>query len=117
MIGIAARCPCCIAPTPQGKRLIWSISAAPSHGTRGCFTPQICRADSLPSRQLRANHDQSAMQQSLNYSITSSARASKVGGTSMPSERAVCRLRANSNLVGCKTGRSAGLAPLMMLPV
>jgi hypothetical protein len=30
-----------------------SISAAPSHGTRGCFTPQSCRASGSPSRQLR----------------------------------------------------------------
>jgi hypothetical protein len=27
----------------------------PSHGTRGCFTPQSCRADRSPSRQLWAN--------------------------------------------------------------
>src|SRR6516165_7680990 len=50
------------------------------------------------------------------HSITSSARASNVGGISIPSERAVCRLRVNSNLVDCRTGRSAGLAPLTMLP-
>src|SRR6202163_3917827 len=30
-----------------------SISAAPPHGTRGCFTPQSCRADRSLSRQLR----------------------------------------------------------------
>jgi hypothetical protein len=40
------------------------------------------------------------------YSITSSARASSVGGTSRPS--------ASSNLVGCCTGRSAGFSPLSM---
>jgi hypothetical protein len=42
---------------------------------------------------------------------------SKSRGTSMPSARAVCRLMMNSNLVDCSTGRSAGLAPLRMLPV
>ena len=46
------------------------------------------------------------------YSITSSARASSVGGISSPSDLAVCRLMTNSNLVDCNTGRSAGLAPL-----
>jgi len=46
------------------------------------------------------------------YSITSSARASSVGGISSPSALAVCRLMTNSNLVDCNTGRSAGLAPL-----
>ncbi len=46
------------------------------------------------------------------YSITSSAAVSKPGGTSRPSALAVCRLMTNSNLVDCKTGRSAGFAPL-----
>src|SRR5689334_15860543 len=39
------------------------------------------------------------------HSITSSARASNVGGTVRPSALAVCRLMTNSNLVDCKTGR------------
>ena len=51
------------------------------------------------------------------HSITSSAMASTPDGTSMPSARAVCRLMTNSNLVDCSTGRSAGLAPLRILPV
>src|SRR5215510_9914704 len=38
------------------------------------------------------------------YSITSSARASRVGGISRPSALAVIRLTARSNLVGCSTG-------------
>src|SRR5262249_125355 len=50
------------------------------------------------------------------HSITSSARASSAGGISSPSARAVTRLMTNSNLVGCTTGRSAGLAPLRTLP-
>src|SRR6266516_2650328 len=49
------------------------------------------------------------------HSITSSARASSIGGTSRPSALAVLRLITNSNLVGCSTGRSAGLAPLKIL--
>ena len=48
----------------------------------------------------------------LHHSITSSARASSVGGTVRPNALAVLRLRMNSNLVGCCTGRSPGLAPL-----
>ena len=36
---------------------------------------------------------------------------------SRPSTFAVVRLMTNSNLVGCSTGRSAGLAPLRMRPV
>jgi hypothetical protein len=61
--------------------------------------------------------DISLAQQIALYSITSSARARSVGGTSMPSARAVGRLMTNSNLVDCTTGRSAGLAPLRILPV
>jgi hypothetical protein len=48
------------------------------------------------------------------YSITSSARASRVGGISSPKARAVGRLMTKSNLVDCTTGRSAGLVPLRM---
>src|SRR5262245_48550770 len=50
------------------------------------------------------------------HSITSSARASSVAGTSMPSALAVWRLMTNSNLVGCKIGRSAAFSPLRMRP-
>src|SRR5262249_33428881 len=45
------------------------------------------------------------------HSITSSARASSVGGTVRPSALAVLRLITSSNLVGCITGKSAGLGP------
>src|SRR6267142_5255889 len=45
------------------------------------------------------------------HSITSSARASSVGGTVSPRALAVLRLMTSSNFVGCTTGRSAGLAP------
>src|SRR5262249_23530151 len=46
------------------------------------------------------------------YSITSSARASNVEGTERLRALAVLRLMTSSNLVGCCTGRSAGLMPL-----
>src|SRR5262249_46552021 len=46
------------------------------------------------------------------HSITSSASASSLGGISRPSVFVVLRLITNSNLVGCSTGRSEGLAPL-----
>ena len=49
------------------------------------------------------------------YSITSSARASIEGGTVRPSAFAVFRLTISSNLVGCSTGVSEGLAPLRIL--
>ena len=48
------------------------------------------------------------------HSITSSARASSVGGTSRPSTFAVCRLMTSSYLVGCCTGKSLVLVPRRM---
>jgi hypothetical protein len=50
------------------------------------------------------------------YSITSSAVASSEFGTVIPSVFAVLRLMTSSNLVGCTTGKSAGLSPLRILP-
>ena len=50
------------------------------------------------------------------HSITSSARASNLSGIARLNALAVLRLITNSNLVGCMTGRSDGLAPLMIFP-
>ena len=58
----------------------------------------------------------SAMKFPPPHSITSSARASSIGGMARPSFLAVLRLIASSNLVGCNTGRSAGLSPFRMRP-
>ncbi len=49
------------------------------------------------------------------HSITSSARLRSVGGTVRPSALAVLRLITSLNLVGCSTGKSAGLAPFRIL--
>src|SRR5262245_57885674 len=51
------------------------------------------------------------------HSITSSASVSRLSEMLTPSALAVLRLITSSNLVGCRTGRSAGLAPLRMLAV
>src|SRR4029434_2656722 len=48
----------------------------------------------------------------VNHSITSSARASSIGGTVRPSALAVLRLITNSSLDGSSIGRSPGCAPL-----
>src|SRR5215471_15896430 len=53
----------------------------------------------------------------FHHSITSSARASSVAGTSRPSVLAVLRLIVNPIFVACMTGRSAGFSPLRMRPV
>src|SRR5512140_2292756 len=49
------------------------------------------------------------------HSITSSARASSVGGTSIQSALAVLMLTTRSKRVGCSTGKSDGFAPLRIL--
>src|SRR5919108_903337 len=49
------------------------------------------------------------------YSITSSARARRNGGSARSIARAAFMLTTSSNLVGCSTGISAGLAPLRTL--
>ena len=46
------------------------------------------------------------------YSMTRSARLRSDGGSVRPRALAVFRLITSSNLVGCSTGRSPGLAPL-----
>jgi len=65
----------------------------------------------------RAMSESARRRHSTIHSITSSARASNVGGTVRPRALAVVRLITNSNLVDCSTGRSAGLAPLRIFPV
>src|SRR5262245_1767370 len=66
-----------------------------------------------PRRKRASNHfDELAALQLRAHSITSSARASSVGGTSRPRSLAVLRLITSSNLTGCSTGRSVGFAPL-----
>ena len=78
-------------------------------GSNVRFTPESGHVQCTGSCPLCANSGHSATQ-----SITSSARATNVGGTMRPSVLAVLRLMTKSNLVGCKTGRSAGFSPLRM---
>src|SRR5262245_55296966 len=70
-----------------------------------------CRSN--PPLRARSGHEQMQQKQCA-YSITSSARASRVGGISRPSALAVLRLMTSSYLVGAWTGRSAGFSPLRM---
>src|SRR5262245_54956842 len=53
--------------------------------------------------------------QPRDHSITSSARASNVAGTSRRRALAVIRLMTRSNLVGCSTGISAAFVPRKIL--
>src|SRR5882724_3021187 len=49
------------------------------------------------------------------YWITSSAKTRRDGGIVIPRALAVLRLMTSWNLVGCSTGRSAGLVPFRIL--
>jgi len=100
-------------PSSQGTCTLYSlpvsrrthkISASPQQ-------PTFARTRRAP---LRAITGREPPQQSRLYSITSSARASSMGGISMLSARAVLRLMTSSYLVGACTGRSAGFSPLRM---
>ena len=79
----------------------------PITGIAGCARADIGHAAAVPPS--------SVMNSRRFHSITSSARASSIGGTSRPSVLAVLRLMTNSNLVGCSTGRSAGFTPRRIL--
>src|SRR5262249_53393546 len=70
----------------------------------------------LRARRVRPRRraDERRDERAARHSITSSARASRVGGTSSPSAPAVFRLMTSSYLSGACTGRSPGLAPLRM---
>ena len=77
-----------------------------------CFTPESGHVQCNSVCPLCANSGHCS-----SYSITSSAAFSKPNGTARPSVLAVFKLMTKSNLVGCKSGRSAGFSPLRIRPV
>src|SRR5262249_52687885 len=89
----AARGTCVLPQKADGRQLAGLLRARRERPT--------CRAAEQRD-EVAAHH----------HSITSSARASSVGGTSRPSALAVLRLITSSYLVGACTGRSAGFSPL-----
>ena len=92
------------SPSPQFRALALS-------GRR----PRACgKAVSAGGRKTCTQPDFMRRSKQRRYSITSSARASSVGGTSRSSAFAVLRLSTVSYLVGACTGRSAGFSPLRM---
>src|SRR5262245_486489 len=79
------------------------------------FTSKSRQTGDIPECPLSANSDRMHCSKQAGYSITSSARASSIGGTSKPSALAVLRLVSNSSFVDCSIGNSPGLAPLKIL--
>jgi hypothetical protein len=103
----AARAPAIISFECRVEVLMPSVVAHPKVAflRRRAYTKKrgdcaAKKADAIPPRPV--------------HSITSSARASSVGGTSRPSAFAVLRLMTSSYLVGVCTGRSAGFSPFRM---
>jgi hypothetical protein len=112
-----ARKPMCIAAKSDHSCPSWHFRTTPSWAE----CPLSPTADMPPhlSRAAMCHKRTHAPQQTpctaaTFYSITSSARASRVGGISRPSALAVFRLITSSYLVGACTGRSAGFSPLRM---
>jgi hypothetical protein len=93
------------------------MTASPRHFRS---SPDCRHSSARPTCRRSANRRPEQVQQirlgtlPWTYSITSSARASSVGGTSSPSVLAVLRLITSSYFTGACTGRSAGLSPFRM---
>jgi hypothetical protein len=97
----------------------WVEAASHSLPTHKAPVPTIVRSCPIADKLLRCREcplsaNSRLMHRSIQYlySITSSARVSSCGGTVRLSALAVLRLITSSNLVGCWTGSSPGLAPL-----
>src|SRR5262249_13524685 len=110
--------PCQFLPESPNVRLIFRVAfrvghqdANPPHLT-GLLRP---RSERQRRRRAATQCDELAQLYRCNNWITSSERATIVGGTSKPKSLAVFRLTTNSNLVPCCTGRSAVFAPLRIL--
>src|SRR6266568_8074417 len=76
------------------------------------YTRRLLRARRARPRNVRRRRAaEQRYELAAPHSITSSARASSVGGMVSPSALAVFRLITSSYLVGACTGRSAGFSP------
>jgi hypothetical protein len=94
----------------QERRIgaVRNISALPARADVGAdIVEPLVSANRRPEQ---------VQQHNSGYSITSSAMASTPGGIVRSSALAVLRLITSLNLVGCITGKSAGFAPLRILP-
>src|SRR5262249_31689366 len=85
------------------RRVAWSgVEATQAINSAGFLPAHSERPRRRPAQQ----RDERAALHIRGHSITSSARASSVGGISRPSAFATIRLTTRSNLVGCSTGMS-----------
>src|SRR5206468_10831408 len=99
----------------SGLNPLASKQADARHSPGGRLAGALLRAHRKRPRDRRTADTQNEIP-ARDHSIISSARRRIDCGTVMPSAFAVLRLITSSNLVGCCTGRSAGLAPVRILP-
>jgi hypothetical protein len=89
-------------------RFVFGVTAATQHSLPGDLLG-LTWAGLAPA-------DRASFAGAFPYSITSSASESRLSEILTPSALAALRLTKNSNLDGCRTGRSAGFAPLRICP-
>src|SRR5262249_3877552 len=92
------------------RQLLWARSRTSAKHSHASRQPRLLR---LSGERRGEDHSTCSSEERtpIHYWITSSARPSSDGGIVRPSALAVLRLMTSSNLIGCSTGRSAGLAP------
>ena len=102
----------CLETLHQSVWICQSVSTSPRDNVRDLFRVIVLLlGQPTPGAGSAANMRRA----SIVYWMISSARSSSDCGIVRPSAFAVFRLMVNSNLVGCCTGKSAGLAPLRIL--
>ena len=94
-----------LSSPPENHVSVLRFEAGPKYDFR--FTPESGVKSDISPCPLRAKFGSRR-----SHSITSSASASSVAGSSMPSVLAVLRLTMNSNFVACRIGNSLGFSPL-----
>ena len=94
---------------------LWHASISEDRPISGARVCPLCPRKRTNSRECSACPLSANTGNDKAYSITSSARPSSIGGTSRPIAFAALRLITSSNLVGCSTANSPGLAPLRIL--
>src|SRR5947209_7759177 len=96
----------CGAEAPQNMLLF--VSEGCEGNVERAYSSHLGLLGTRSERPCRGRAADKANELAPSHSITSSARASGVGGTSSPSALAAWRLIASRYLVGVCTGRSAG---------
>src|SRR5262249_33090423 len=94
-----------------------ALAGSDSSALARCATPPAAQQRPRPDAEIVFGGAVSFLNLPLasHHSITSSASASKVGGTSRPSALAVLALMTSSKRVGCSIGKSDGRDPLRIL--